>query len=342
MAVSLPAWCESTHGAGSVLVVAPHGGLSHEDLLSPAAATRRGNDLHTAGLARELAGRLGGSSLRNPTHDRNALDLNRLGEVLDRAPWFLDAIEDHLARILEAHPVAHVLVVHGWHVGQARCDLGIGASLAAADEAAGCARRLTVSPGFVTGGLEAFRRRLEKAGILATYGERWPAAHRNNLMRVFRRQPDPRLAPLRLRRWVEEGRIEAVQLELGVPLRWPGTPRASLVEAARRILAGGRVPAVSPPVDRPADRPADQPASDSRSVRSALGLHAFDTDCGAHGLGIVMGAMRLSGTAVGARLQLFPDGQRMGIFTGHGSVGPVLGVPDLHFEDTPDGFLAHF
>ena len=159
-----------------MLVIAPHGGISDADLLSAEAAGRRGNDLHTADLARELAARLEGSALINATRDRNWLDLNRLRDVVDRAPWFLDAIDEHVDRILTRHSSALILLVHGWHVGQARCDLGIGASLGSAEEAAARADVLTVSPGFVCGRLETFRRALGSAGVLATYGERWPAA----------------------------------------------------------------------------------------------------------------------------------------------------------------------
>lgn len=325
-------------GKSSVLVIAPHGGLSREDLLTASAAGRRGNDLHTADLARELAGRLGASSLVNTACDRNELDLNRVSEVTSRATWFLDSIEGHLERILARHEVAHLLFVHGWHVGQARCDLGIGASLERASGAAAIPASLTVSPGFAVGRLEAFRRRLEGLGVLATYGERWPAAHRNNVMRLFRRRPvdDPPSAAIR--GWVDGGRIEAVQLELGAPVRWPGRVRSSFVDAATLLACDADGTPASD--DTPSEAVPDAVAPPG--APTAMSLQAFDPDSGSSGLGVVMGAMHLPGGDVGARLQLFPGGQRMGIFTGHGLVGPVLGVPDLWFEPAAGGFVARF
>ncbi len=331
-----PDWCESVFGTSNVLVVAPHGGLSDAPLLSAAAAGRRGNDLHTAGLARELATRLSGAALINGSHDRNELDLNRVHDVVSRAPWFLAEIERHLERILRAHATARVLFVHGWHVGQSRCDVGIGAALAVAHDAHGRADVLSASPAFIMGELEHFRRRLEAGGVLATYGERWPAAHRNNVMRLFRRRPDDGAPAPRLESWVCDGRVEAVQLELGAPLRWPGRRREQFVESAVHAFAGdtaGAAPVVSPE---------SAPVSAGARPPAALGLQAFDPASGPDGLGVIVGAMRLSGKDVGARLQLFPGGQRMGIFTGHGRVGPVLGVPDLYFHETARGFDASF
>jgi len=344
VAASSSDWCESGWGTSNVLVVAPHGGTSREDLLSADAAGRRGNDLHTASLARELARRHAGALLVNAVHDRNALDLNRVRDVVNRAPWFLIELERHLERILGRHGSAVVLFVHGWHVGQARCDLGIGASLSRAADAA-AADALTASPEFVAHQLEPFRRDLEAAGVIATYGERWPAAHRNNVMRLFRRRMDPSAPVARLARWGAAGRIDAVQLELGVPLRWPGRLRERFVAATRRAFGrGGNGPSGggNGPNGGAPPTPLVVSARGRGDPPSSLALQAFDPTCGPYGLGIVMGAMRLRRKDVGARLQLFPGGQRMGIFTGHGEIGPVLGVPDLYFEALAGGFIARF
>ncbi len=335
MNAASPDWCESSFGTSNVLVVAPHGGLSGDPLLSAAAAGRRGNDLHTATLARELAASLSGASIINGAHDRNVLDLNRVRDVVTRAPWFLEELERHLDRILESHETARVLFVHGWHVGQARCDLGIGASLETAEEAHERAEVLSASPEFVTGDLEQFRRRLESGGVIATYGERWPAAHRNNVMRLFRRRPDDSAPAEQLERWVRERRVDAVQLELGAPLRWPGRRRDAFLEGASQAFAGRAASRAARPIRSPL-------AAGEIPPPAALGLHAFDSRSGADGLGLIVGAMHLPGKDVGARLQLFPGGQRMAIFTGHGRVGPVLGVPDLYFHPSDDGFDVRF
>jgi hypothetical protein len=47
------------------------------------------NDLHTAELTAELAARTGASAVVNAEHDRNDVDLNRIGDAHERAPAFL-------------------------------------------------------------------------------------------------------------------------------------------------------------------------------------------------------------------------------------------------------------
>lgn len=320
-----------------MLVVAPHGGTSTEDLLTSASAGRRGNDLHTGDLAHDLARALGASVVVNDVVDRNELDLNRVSDVVRRAPWFLRELERQLDRILSLHPTALVLFVHGWHVEQARCDLGVGASLEHVAEAGGKADVLTVRPESLTGPVEAFRRELERAGVLTTYGDRWPAAHRNNMMRLFRTRPDERDLSPRIAGWVGDGRVDAVQLELGAPLRWPGPQRRQLVACAARTLGGNAAGAA-------ADGAAEPSVAETESFDRPTSrmLQVFDASCGEDGLGVVVGAMHLPGRDVGARLQLFPGGQRMGIFVGHGRVEGALGVPDLYFHETPDGFDVAF
>ena len=330
-----PAWWETVPGAAPVLLIAPHGGLSQADLLTKEAAGRRANDLHTADLTREMARRLGATALINTAVDRNELDLNRLDDVSARAPWLLRELETHLGRLLRSHRHAVVLFVHGWHVGQARCDIGVGASLDTAADARLHPDRLTVDPDFVAGELERFRCGLADDGMIATYGERWPAAHRNNAMRLFRRRPNDDPASAVLESLVREGRIQAVQLELGAPLRWPGDLRRRFVDRVAAVWGEGDAPAPAARRRPPAPRPRGEPPS-------ALSVQVFDPASGPHGIGVVAGAMRLGPRDVGARFQLLPGGQRMGIFTGHGTRGPVLGVPDLDFEETHDGFRVSF
>lgn len=334
---SLPQWCTRVDRAGRILLVAPHAGTSTADLLTSAAAGRRGNDLHTGDLAREMGTALDASVLINDDMDRNELDLNRVSDVVDRAPWFLHAIERQLERILSVHRDALVLFVHGWHVEQARCDLGVGAVLSGAADAVGKRSKLTARAETVSGPIDAFRRALDEMGAIATYGDRWPAAHRNNMMRLFRREPDERDLSPRIAQWVQEGRVDAVQLELGAPLRWPGVLRERLVDCAVRTLVGGvENGGAGPERVFPAPR---EPFADRPTSRM---LQAFDAGCGEDGLGVVVGAMHLSDRDVGARLQLFPGGQRMGIFVGHGRVESALGVPDLYFRERLGGFDVAF
>ncbi|MEW6270704.1 MAG: hypothetical protein AB1689_15585, partial [Thermodesulfobacteriota bacterium] len=202
-------------GRGRVLVVVPHGGLCERDLLEPCGdGTLRGNDLHTGEVARLLAQRLDASLIENLAVDRNELDLNRIDEVAARAPWFFDLLQAELERILARHETAEVLFVHGWHVVQPSCDVGIGARLGSAADASRLASRLTASPSYVASTLDTLRRVGERDGIRTTFGERWPAAHPNNVMQLFRRAPRTSngSGPAALAALAASGRTHAVQL----------------------------------------------------------------------------------------------------------------------------------
>lgn len=327
----LPSWCRSEPGGGPVLVIAPHGGLCARDLLAPdPPASLRGNDLHTAELARLLSDRLDASLLVNHAADRNEVDLNRLDEVLARAPWFLDAIGGHLERIVARHGRAVVLVVHGWQIVQPRCDLGVGARLATADEAASRASRLTASPEFVAGTLERLRHATAERGMQTTYGLRWPAQHRNNVMQIFRRGVDegPDVAH-RVRALAARGCIDAVQLELGAPLRYPGEWRDRLLEALTAAFTGSAPSRATGRVERHTDADAGseraQPAGSGRDAARpgvrGVALQAFTEQPGENGLGIVVGLGAMPPRELGARLLLFTGGQRMLLFTGHERIG---------------------
>jgi hypothetical protein len=366
----LPSWCRSVPARGPALVIAPHGGLCARDLLAPdPAASLRGNDLHTGELAELLAERLDASLVANVASDRNDLDLNRVDEVLARAPWFLDTIAEHLERIVARHGRALVLIVHGWQIVQPRCDVGVGARLADARDAAGRAARLTVSTEFVAGTLEALRAATATRGVHTTYGLRWPAQHPNNVMRLFRRVPDAAPAShgaQRIAALATSGLVEAVQLELGAPLRYPGPWRERFLDAAGVAFAGwpgqGRAAVASRAAVAGTEDDARAPRAPGARVAPPRGaaLQAFDAAAGAHGLGIVVGLGAMSPRELGARLLLLPGGQRMLLFTGHERIGsgtddrvgglearpcaggltvrfrgPVLDVPDAsrHFRE---------
>src|SRR5690606_17122256 len=207
-----------------------HGGRRPPD------AMRRGakvNDLHTAALAEELAGALGAGLLINTALDRNLLDLNRISQIAARAPWFAAALERLLGAALARHARVELLVVHGWNAVQARCDLGIGTRLA--DPAAFDAGEptVTVSADYLATRLAALRAACARAGIATAFGARYPGRHPNNLLQLFRRGTPHPAATTPLADWVAAGRIEAVQLELGIPLRWPGAERERFVAALR-------------------------------------------------------------------------------------------------------------
>lgn len=332
-----------------MLVIAPHGGLGARDLLTPDPPTiLRGNDLHTAELARLVAARLDASLLANEGADRNEIDLNRLDEVRARAPWFLDAVGTHLERIVARHGRAVVLVVHGWQIVQPRCDVGIGARLATADEAAARAQRLTVSQAFVYGPLERLREATALQGIGTTYGSRWPAQHRNNVMQLFRRAADAGTAPSHGGTTLAaRGCVDAVQLELGAPLRYPGPWRDRFLDAVATafgdLAAEGATRVRARAADRARDTASGGGAPGPPAVRG-LALQALAEQPASPGLGIVVGLGPMSPRELGARLLLFPGGQRMLLFTGHERIGAGANdrVGALEARPGPQGLTVRF
>ncbi len=327
-----------------MLVVAPHGGLCRRDLLAPDGdGTLRGNDLHTCEVAEELASRLDATLVANVAVDRNELDLNRIDEVEARAPWFLALLHAELERILARHEVAQVLFVHGWHVVQPQCDVGIGARLASAQQAFECQTCLTVPPGYVLGSLALLEREAARDGLRTTFGERWPAAHANNVMQLFRRHGGrpPGAHGAALRALAASGRVRAVQLELAAPLRWPGRWRERFVAAAAAAFTRPiDAPCEAPPAASPLGaRPAAAPAGKAR-----FALQAHDPQVGEAGLGIVVVIGPLSRDELGARLLLLPGGQRMLLFTGHARMRPgePLAVAGLRVSPCDGGVAVRF
>jgi hypothetical protein len=343
--VQAPAWCRWRRGTSAVLVVAPHGGRREPVPPVPGGThnTGRGrkvNDLHTADLAEELADTLDAALIVNPALDRNRLDLNRISQVTARAGWFLALIEALVDEILAQHPHAELLFVHGWNVIQPKCDVGIGQSLADANGSYACAEALTVSPGYATGRLDGFRTACAAAGIATTYGVRYPARHPNNLLQLFRPGAGCPQMPLRLAAWTASRRIEAVQLELGVPVRWPGAYRRGFLRAALAAFNGApahdrgtrdRSPLTAPASAR-LERQHDEPVSQSASLqlydpRAAIALTARVDRTGAQAAG---------------RLLVFLGRERLALFIGEElqrgrqlSEGP-------HFTTTPHGFRMRF
>src|SRR5207247_41154 len=89
----------------------------------------RMNDLHTASLTAEPAALLGGAALINEAHDRNDVDLSRVSEANQRAPWFLEHLADLVDVAVRRHGRATLLALHGWTlaplVDAVQLELGI-------------------------------------------------------------------------------------------------------------------------------------------------------------------------------------------------------------------------
>lgn len=366
-------------GRGPILVVAPHAALRANDL-----PNQRANDLHTGAVAEALAERLDGSAIVNDKIDRNLLDLNRTSTIRKRASWFADALQELLCEILGRHDAACVVFVHGWHVMQPRCDIGVGARMESVAEASDCARSLTASPAWLAECAEPFRGACARLGVRATYGERWPAAHPNNFVQIFRRTPrgGEAGALAALAEHAAADRVEAVQLELGAPLRWPGRLRDAFVGAladalrcaaanrgdasegasasGRASLAGSATSGAEaeaarspPPVESASaavsargplatSRAAQPTSQETRVPRRHVALQLFDPRDGGAGFGLVAGIAHLPDGDTGARLLLFLGGKRMAIFIGHERGHGDLAVAGLRVDPASDGFELRF
>jgi hypothetical protein len=287
---------EVIQGPTPLVLVAPHGGRRDPVLRPWTAGGLRTNDLHTAALTRELATATAASALLNVGLDRNDVDLNRVSTAHDEAPRFLEALAELLEAALDCHGHAVVLTIHGWNVVQAAVDLGIG--YRPGRHAPGAPPGPTASPAFVGSALGPLRHALDRRGITVSFGARYPARARENLLQLFttRYLDDPR--PL-VRRLAGLGqRCEGVQLELGLPLRWPGPWRAQLV--------GGLVDTVPALLGHPRPR-TDAPAIVPEPVPGPLQSFEFVSPdlCGLAAL-----------DRAGGRLLLFePDGT-LALFTG--------------------------
>lgn len=264
------------------------------------------NDLHTASLTTALAEASGAAALVNVGLDRNDVDLNRLSAAHDHLPRFLEALADLVEAAIARHGRATVVTVHGWNVIEPRLDVGLGC-LPGPDP-------LAVTPGagvsaaFAACGVAGLVHACAARDIHATIGARYPARARENLVQLFtpRHRDDPR--PLVRRLVASADRCDALQLELGVPLRWPGPWRERLMDAclaALPALCGVPTPASAL---RPSPIVAPAPRALALTGRDARALLAVDP--------------------IGARLLLFPDDRSLLLFTGEraGSAHPALGL----------------
>jgi hypothetical protein len=336
---ALPEWIELTPGRAPLLLFAPHGGRR----VAPRHPGRhRVNDLYTAALTRELAAAWTATGLVNGGCDRNEIDLNRLEQVRRAAPWLLDVLGDTVGAMVREHGRATVLVIHGWNVVQPVCDVGIGAVDRAGQCVAAAAGSRTASAAFVTRVLRPLQRRAAAAGIAVTVGARYPAAHPNNLLQLFgaRHRDDPVPAIRELARLAASGVVDAVQLELGIPLRWPGRERESFTAVLTRTFVAGRgdgEPAPGAPGGTPNEGSAPAlGAAVPRRLALEFADHAW--------LGLASVATRGPGAAAG-RLLVSPAPASLALFTGElvrRRSDRALVVPPLECIDTGGGVVVRY
>lgn len=324
----VPAWCRVRRGGGALLLVAPHGGARHR--ARPTRGPVKVNDLHTAALAEELATALDAALVANPVLDRNELDLNRISQVARAATWFPALLEALLAEILDRHARAEVIFLHGWNTLQPKCDVGVGHALRDVADAGAHAAALTTSVAYVATRLATLQGACAARGIAAPFGERYPARHANNVLQLFRRRRQVALAP-RLRAWAADGRVDAVQLELAAPLRWPGPLRAAFLDAMTE--------AFGPPARRAAAPAAAVPVAAAAAPATPTALQVYDPG---HGVGLLARVDPVDGGRVSGRLLLFLDGSRVALFTGDDAHPSRLSGGGPHFSDAADGVHLTF
>lgn len=328
MAPVVPDWCAVTRGPAPILLIAPHGGRRPPvDPLAPP-ANLRVNDVHTPAVTHALARRIGAGAIVNSGMDRNRIDLNRASQVRSEAPWFLDLIATEVSALVERHGRAEVIFVHGWNNGQLKCDIGLGGVEREGVITAPAGRRLSVSPAYLGGRVLALRRACTARGIAAPVGEKYPASHPNNLVQAFTAGSG---TDARLERLAAAGVVDALQLELTLPLRCPGGWRERFLAAATAAFTG------EPPLAE-APMPDDATTAPERALPAAAeSVQLYDPVAG---IGLFAGSGRMGARTTGARLLLFLGGQRIALFTGE-EVGDG-DVPPLRFRRRGKRLDVHF
>jgi len=292
--------------------------------------------VYTPEITRELATVLGAGFVINLGMDRNVLDLNRISQVRKHARWFIELLVQEIEHLIACHGRAELVFVHGWNTGRAICDVGIGGveartGLQVPDDA-----HLTVDEAYVRWRIDALRAACARMQIRAPIGERYPASHHNNLLQLF----TPRAAAIndacarRIAQWVAEGRINALQLELGIPLRWPGPWRNKFVAAVGDAFDSDAPVSGSACVQPPAEL-----RKDPALRTSSAALQFYDP---ANEIGLSAGIGHAGPRVTTGRLLLFLGGQRVALFTGEEvhAVGNCVGP--LRIIQSADGMRLEF
>ncbi len=321
----VPDWIETHTGSAPLLLLAPHGGRR--------AGTRhpgrhKVNDLHTAELTRELAAACDATSVVNGTRDRNELDLNRISQVCERGRWLLDLLADTLEAMLARSPRATVVVIHGWNVVQPACDVGAGVVVHDGRYVPAAEGQPTASDAFLDGTVGLLRRLAEPASIVVTIGARYPGAHRNNLLQLFtpthRDHSDATVRKIA----ALAPRVDAAQLELGIPLRWPGPRRATFVDLLTRVFDGRRAESVPTPATEGSALACGGHATARQGIQFAqdglLGFTSIDT---------------AGDGGVAGRLLVSPTSDELALFTGELAErgDGALTIPGLEYTTTDAG-----
>lgn len=356
LTAAFPSWMRFIQGDAPIIFVAPHGGRRPAD--APIKDSIKVNDLYTAELTEELAARTRGYALINDSLDRNELDLNRVTQVKARAPWLLESLVELVSSLAERHENVRVFFMHGWNVVQPVCDLGMGLKQKGQHVApASKFASPTLSSAFFHSVVLPFRNTALEVGLDVAIGRRYPAADKENVMQLFsaRFAHDPSPLIQRLAALSTQEKVHAVQLELGVGLRWPGPEREQFVEAFCQTL--GRptalaspnghgftaLPAVSPRTTHGVHNHTLPFLTSEPKKVTRFGLHFQDPQSG---LGI-MGGIEFGGetSSHSGRLMLSLGGTEMALFTGEDEAQHAdaqVRVGGFAWRGEPDGFSISY
>lgn len=317
-------WLEVIEGAAPLLLIAPHGGRAGS--ASRSTLHPKVNDLETAAITRDLARRLGAAALINTGMDRNEIDCNRLSQLDARAPWMLDLIARCANRLVGRHGHATVLLIHGWNVIEPRIDFGLGLRDANGRLQPPAGAHVSASDGFINGPVATLSERLKAAGIIPTFGLRYPGGASQNLLQAFtQRHATSEIAALRrLADLAATGAIDALQLEMSVAVRMAGSIRARGLDALtetflhaahndwRRDPAHTQTGAIT--IERKAPKIARSATSTPPAPPVRVGIEFYDRQARIGG----MASFDFGSGAAGARIMMLFDDCRAALFTGEG------------------------
>jgi hypothetical protein len=314
-----PAWLEIVRGDAPLLLIAPHGGRA--GAAARATLHPKVNDLETAAITRELAERLDATALVNSGMDRNDLDCNRLSQVMEREPWLLETIADEVARITARHGRVTVLLIHGWNIIEPRVDLGLGLKERNGRLHPTRGAHIAANDDFIQDTAHALATRLRQAGIVPTFGLRYPGGAAQNLLQAFtpRHAASEHPAVRRLANLAATGVINALQLELSVAVRLAGDVRRNMIDAV--------VATFGPPRGDGASRSAiavvrdGTPKPARKSVASSANLPPFRIGVEFYDPAIGLGGMAsfdFGPNAAGGRIMMLFERRRVALFTGEG------------------------
>lgn len=318
-------WLEVIEGDAPILLIAPHGGRA--GAASRSTLHPKVNDLETAAITRDLAHRLGAAALINAGMDRNEIDCNRLSQIAARAPWMLDLIADRASRIIDRHGRATVLLIHGWNVIEPRIDFGLGLRHANGRLRPPAGAHVSASDEFINGPVAALFARLGAAGIIPTFGLRYPGGASQNLLQAFteRHATSAIEALRRLAQLAARGAIDALQLEMSVAVRLAGEIRMRGLEALTEVFLRSADDA-APPAPALAHADAiivqrDAMATVARKTVTAppappvrVGIEFYDAAARIGG----MASFDFGSGAAGARIMMLFDHCCAALFTGEG------------------------